>query len=425
MAPPQDMVLGNIILGGLPTLTHHSNPNFKSFRKLVQLSLSRSALAKQSAVLEAETFVFLKSLVNQLGAKHADFNSDLKSQLDRFNFSVILLICFGLSIDHVGDNACATFLENTDKVFELAGAATDKCAFFPWLKWLPNAHINEAKRVRQTGNALIERLMKMSREKYGKVDEKLDTDDNHGASIMELIIHNPSLASTVSPSALRDMLNNLTAGAVDTVSIAIQWTLAFLISHPSLQQKIHNELDATIGRDRLPTLADEPNLPYLCAFIRESQRLRPVSATAVPRVTLTPQKWNNFDIPAGTWVMFDFYGLNRDTYSYGADVDTFRPERYLDPTQTTFHDDRDSFYKSGTTSGGSNHPREFSFGRRVCPGKELALVQLFLGVAGICQCFSVGGEVDLEDVRPGLTNPPRKLKVELRERFDGARELLL
>jgi hypothetical protein len=47
-------------------------------------------------------------------------------------------------------------------------------------------------------------------------------------------------------------------------------------------EKAHEELDRVVGHDRFPTWADEPNLPYLRAMIKEQHRWRtisPMSAT--------------------------------------------------------------------------------------------------------------------------------------------------
>ena len=42
--------------------------------------------------------------------------------------------------------------------------------------------------------------------------------------------------------------------------------------HTDAQQKAQAELDAEIGSDRLPTLADRPHLPYVEAFFWETIR---------------------------------------------------------------------------------------------------------------------------------------------------------
>ncbi|KAI8616728.1 cytochrome P450 [Chytriomyces sp. MP71] len=429
----EDMFLGNILLGGLPTLTHHSNPDFKAFRKIVQATLTRSALTKSAPVFEHETALFLASLAsNGLGVE-----MDIKPHVHRYSFSMILNICFGLNLRELSDDFVQDFFDNTDLIFLLAGAATDKLAFFPWMGLFPDPNVARAKEVRKKGTAFISRLMGMTREKVAARDEgnlgkslesKYISDDEIKTgpeSVLELLLHTPSMTTGITDSSLTNMFNNLTVGAVDTVSIAIQWAFAFLAKYPDHQEALHTEMDALLARSRLPNLADEPYLPRLSAFLRESQRVRPVSATAVPRVTLSDQKWNGYTIPRGTWVMFDFHGLARDEASYGSDGEAFRPGRYLDG-DGAFLKGLDTFYKGLGDEVGS-HPRGFSVGRRVCPGKDLAQMQLFMAIAQAVQVFHVSaGEsgVNLDDMQPGLTNPPRNLKIKLKERFPGALDLL-
>lgn len=45
-----------------------------------------------------------------------------------------------------------------------------------------------------------------------------------------------------------------------------------LLLHPEVQKKAQAELDRVVGQERLPTLEDEPNLPYITAIFREGMR---------------------------------------------------------------------------------------------------------------------------------------------------------
>ena len=46
--------------------------------------------------------------------------------------------------------------------------------------------------------------------------------------------------------------------------------------YPEIQRKAQAEIDAVVGTDRLPTLADRPHLPYVDAVISETLRWAPV-----------------------------------------------------------------------------------------------------------------------------------------------------
>lgn len=49
-----------------------------------------------------------------------------------------------------------------------------------------------------------------------------------------------------------------------------------MVLHPGVQVKAQAELDAVVGRDRLPKATD--SLPYIRCIVRETMRWRPVSA---------------------------------------------------------------------------------------------------------------------------------------------------
>lgn len=45
-----------------------------------------------------------------------------------------------------------------------------------------------------------------------------------------------------------------------------------MVRNPEVQEKGRRELDAVIGRNRLPNLQDRPNLPYLNRIFYETAR---------------------------------------------------------------------------------------------------------------------------------------------------------
>ncbi len=51
----------------------------------------------------------------------------------------------------------------------------------------------------------------------------------------------------------------------------MQWFSALIPAYPEIQKKAQVELDSVVGRDRLPTVEDEKNLPYCHAIIKEAR----------------------------------------------------------------------------------------------------------------------------------------------------------
>jgi cytochrome P450 len=60
-------------------------------------------------------------------------------------------------------------------------------------------------------------------------------------------------------------------GADTTVSAEYAFYLAMVL-FPEVQRKAQAEIDAVIGSERLPTLADQPHLPYVNALATEILR---------------------------------------------------------------------------------------------------------------------------------------------------------
>ena len=56
--------------------------------------------------------------------------------------------------------------------------------------------------------------------------------------------------------------------------------MTFLVAcmlHPEAQKRARDEIDAAVGRDRLPTFEDRPKLPFVDAMCKEVMRWRPVT----------------------------------------------------------------------------------------------------------------------------------------------------
>ena len=59
-----------------------------------------------------------------------------------------------------------------------------------------------------------------------------------------------------------------------------------MLAYPDVQKRAQIELDAVVGRARVPTFADMPRLPYVCAMVKEVVRWRPPTPIAMYVSTL-------------------------------------------------------------------------------------------------------------------------------------------
>lgn len=91
------------------------------------------------------------------------------------------------------------------------------------------------------------------------------------------------------------------AAASTTASLAMSWVL-MMVLHPEWLVKLQDELDRVIGFDRLPTFDDMPQLPTVRAIVKETARLRPVTAGGIAHKSTADDVYNGYFIPKGSLI---------------------------------------------------------------------------------------------------------------------------
>ena len=147
-----------------------------------------------------------------------------------------------------------------------------------------------------------------------------------------------------------------------------------MIAFPEVQRKAQAEMDAIVGRDRLPTFADAPRLPYVQAIIKEILRYRPSLPFLIPHAATEEDWYEGMYIPKGTICIANVWHCNHDREVFGEDADEFRPERHLD--------ENGELLPGPFETNQAGHVL-FGFGRRICVGKDLAIESLFINTVRI------------------------------------------
>ena len=145
-----------------------------------------------------------------------------------------------------------------------------------------------------------------------------------------------------------------------------------MLAYPETQACAQAELDAVVGRARLPTFADYPNLPYIRAMVKEALRWRPIGPLGVPHRSTEDDWYEGMFIPKGTICIANLWHINRDPEVFGKNTEHFDPARHLDA--------------NGDTVPGLSDLKEqghfaYGFGRRNCVGRYMADNALFINIA--------------------------------------------
>jgi cytochrome P450 len=175
--------------------------------------------------------------------------------------------------------------------------------------------------------------------------------------------------SRMSDQQLRDECITLLVAGHETTALALSWAAYLLAQHATVQEKLHAEVDVTLG-SRSPEVSDLPRLVYTERIIRETLRLYP-PAWLMPRSTVEDCPIRDYVIPKGAGVIFSQWIVHRDPRWF-PEPERFYPERWTEEFARSLP--RFAYFPFG---GGS----------RVCVGASFAMIEAVLLLAVIAQRF--------------------------------------
>ena len=111
----------------------------------------------------------------------------------------------------------------------------------------------------------------------------------------------------------------------DTTSTTLTYSLWALGHHPTIQDRVFDEVSA-LG-DRPLTPDDVPRLGHTVRVLHEALRLCPPGA-GTPRMLTKDVAVDGYQLEAGTMAVVSFYAMHRDPYLWDRPL-TFDPDRFL------------------------------------------------------------------------------------------------
>lgn len=196
-------------------------------------------------------------------------------------------------------------------------------------------------------------------------------------------------------------LQDVFTGGSDTSAIAVEWALAELINHPNAMEKVAQEVDVVVGKNRLVDESDIPKLPYLQAVVKETLRLHPPGGPFILRESSEDCTIEGYHIPAKTRLLVNVWAISRDPKYWEHPLE-FQPERFLT--------EEGNLKGQFDVRGQHYYFLPFGSGRRGCPGISLALQVVQTSLAAMVQCFQWkvdgkgNGRTDMEEGK-GATLP--------------------
>jgi cytochrome P450 len=164
-------------------------------------------------------------------------------------------------------------------------------------------------------------------------------------------------------------ISDLFIAGTETTKTTLKWMIILMCKYPEIQQRMREEIKSVIVSAE-PALSHRSDCHLVNAFMREVMRFRPNIGITAHKV-ISDEEINGCRITKGTMIIFVLENFMHDKKAWG-DPENFRPERFLDQDGKFFEKKKDFFIP-------------FSDGRRVCPGAQLAMNNLFLMTARLLQ----------------------------------------
>jgi cytochrome P450 len=159
------------------------------------------------------------------------------------------------------------------------------------------------------------------------IDEyRANTASDDSLLSMLMSAHDADTGESMTAKEVRDELITVMTAGTETTAITLAWLFDELTQQPDIQERVHAELAAVIGR-RPITAPDLFELPYLGAVLKETTRLH--APLLFMRRSIGSVCVGGVHLPPGTEFAHSPYALHRNPALY-PEADQFRPQRWLD-----------------------------------------------------------------------------------------------
>ncbi|TDL20071.1 cytochrome P450 [Rickenella mellea] len=405
--------------GALPLLPYGSR--FRAYRKNMSQLIGTKSAVSQFARLEAEeTRRFLRRVM--------DNPDGLLWHIKKLAGAIILKISHGYTIDADGKDPLLDLADEALGQFGLAVSPgvwlVDVIPFLRHLpRWLPGAGF------KRTASMWSKKANEFSNKPHAFVKRQMANEiatPSYTSALLEKLERakiNGADAVTIAEEEfnIKWSATSLYGGGSDTSVSSIYTFYLVMVLFPHIQTRAQAEIDSVIGStngdgpDRIPGLEDRGKLVYVDAVLKEVLRWQPVVPMGVPHVNTENDVYNGYFIPKGSIVMANIWQMAHDPDVYHDPFD-FKPERFL-----------------GETPEPDPHSFTFGFGRRICPGKELADTSLFLVICQTLAVFAIAKPISPEtgepytpkcDYLPGLVSHLKPYECRITPRSERLRKLV-
>lgn len=348
-------------------------PKTLELRRLIKTVAGKAGTEERESAIVTEVHRFLRRLL--------DPTMEITDNVQLSVGSIILDVGYGYDVKGFHDHMLRLLMDGVHAHFKVIVMRASLPEFFPRLghlaSFIPGDHLYKvAAKVRET-------VRNVDAIPFAFAKEQLANGIARPSFVTEQL-NDPDL-SPEKEKLVRFSSAHIFFAGHETTAKVIHTLIMALMLYPEVQARAQADVDRVVGAERLPTLQDQSQLPYVVAMIKEALRFSPPAPEGVPHRVLEADEYMSYHIPKGTLIVVNIGGICQDPAEYANPL-LFDPTRFL----------------------GDNPERDpndvvFGFGRRICPGQPFAEASIFLHITALLSMFNIvkdkgSAPIDREDV---------------------------
>ena len=304
---------------------------------------------------------------------HADRGTsfDLQADLMRFTVDAVAGVAFGADLNTIESDR-ETIQTHLNRVFPmLQRRLTSPWSYWRWVR-LPADRALDRSLVKL--QSAVTALIKEARERLAANPELRSAPAN---LIEAMLVERDSPGAQLTDDDVSSNVLTMLVAGEDTTANTLAWLVYLASKHPAVMRRLSDEADKLLTESHWPTRLEAAAAHrYASACAHETMRLKPVAPLLIVQA-LKPAIVGDIAVPTGTVLMAIMRPGAMDA-RYFERPDTFEPERWLDTNSS-----------QGTNTAGERISMPFGAGPRICPGRNLALLEMNMVTSMLFRNFEV------------------------------------
>ncbi|WP_370981045.1 cytochrome P450 [Agaribacterium sp. ZY112] len=320
-------------------------------------------------------------------------NIDIQDILMAYTVDVTSSLAFGIDVNTLASDE--HYLQDQLNVIfpMLSYRLRAPLPYWRWFKLERDKKLDAAlSEVRHAVNGFIEQARM-------KLESEQRQDFEQAENLLEAMIlaENEDGEHFTDEQLFANVVTLLLAGE-DTTANTLAWAIDFLVERPELQEQLYQEVQTHTNGNGPISLEQLESFPLISAVLHETMRLKPVA----PHLYIEPikdEQIKGHHCPAGTTLVCLLSGEAYNEQLF-PDCEAFKPERWL------------NMENSRATA---SQLMPFGFGARLCPGRQLSLVEMRLALIELIRHYRFERNADSHAAQDSIkfTLQPEGLRVDL------------